>query len=128
MERMVGAKAFDVICAGEALWNVHEEDGGLGDSTLLRFRPGGGAVNAALALAKDGLRVGLATVIADDIAGRKLVLRIAARNVDTGGVELARPSSGLVLLSGSGGARQVVSFREEERRADGRRLDWISAR
>jgi 2-dehydro-3-deoxygluconokinase len=114
MLRLGPAKGFDVICAGEALWNVHERDGGLGDPTRVRLRPGGGAVDAALALAGEGLRVGLATVLADDTAGRRLVANIGARGVDTDGVVLSQPSSGLVFLSRIGGARQVVSFREEE--------------
>lgn len=101
------ARSFDVICAGEALWNVVDE--GRGPSG---FRPGGGAVNAALALARQGLHVGLATVLADDTFGRTLRDEIAGANVDAAGVELSKPSSGLFFVEG--GARQVVSFREEE--------------
>ncbi|HSO32321.1 MAG TPA: PfkB family carbohydrate kinase [Labilithrix sp.] len=101
-------RSFDVLCAGEALWRLAEGE------DALRLRPGGGAVKAAFALARQGLRVGLSTVLADDMAGRALIAKLAARGVDVGGVELAHPSSGLVLTEGRGGARQVVSFREEE--------------
>ena len=100
--------SFDVVCAGEALWRLAEGE------DALRLRPGGGAVKAAFALARQGLRVGLATVLADDVAGRELVAKLAARGIDVGGVELAQRSSGIVLTEGRGGARQVVSFREEE--------------
>ena len=57
---------LDVICAGEALRDLAPPGG-----TLLRFRPGGGAVNAAVALARSGLRVGLAAALGDSApAGR----------------------------------------------------------
>jgi len=39
-------------------------------SAGVRLRPGGGAVNVALALARQGLRVGLSTVLADDEFGQ----------------------------------------------------------
>lgn len=81
-------RGFDVICAG------------------------GGAINAALALARQGLRVGLASVLTDDVSGRTLRAKVAARGVDVGGVELVTPSSGLVFMRG--GARQVLSLREDE--------------
>jgi sugar/nucleoside kinase (ribokinase family) len=79
-----------------------------------RWRPGGGAVSAALAMARRGLRVGLATALSDDRVGRALLVRIAAAGVDTGGVELAPSSEGLVFVEGLGASRQVLSFREAE--------------
>jgi 2-dehydro-3-deoxygluconokinase len=106
------ARTFDVICAGEALVNVAESAGFLANGERLSFRPGGGAIDAAVALATQGLRVGLATVLADDTIGRGLLAKVSASGVDVAGVELARRSSGLVLVKG--GARQVLSFREEE--------------
>jgi len=108
-------RAFDVICAGEALVGVAgAATGGTGGAeTNLRFRLGGGAVNAALALARQGLRVGLATVLSDDTLGRAMKERIAATGVDVGGVELAQPTTGIVFVRG--GARQVVPVRDQER-------------
>jgi 2-dehydro-3-deoxygluconokinase len=105
------ARRFDVICAGEALLKLTprvDARSGVG------LRPGGGAVNVALALARHGLRVGLATVLADDEFGRTSLEKIAAAKVDVGGVALARPRAGFVLVDSSGGARQVPSFAEEE--------------
>ncbi len=93
-----------MVCAGDALLNAAERDGG--------FRPGGGAINAALALAGQGLRVGLASVLSDDIGGRALLAQVAASGVDIGGVQRAKPRSDLVFVKG--GARQVVSFHEVE--------------
>jgi sugar/nucleoside kinase (ribokinase family) len=104
--------SFDVICAGEAVWSVAPPDASRSaEWTSLRFRPGGGAVNAALALARQELRVGLATVLEDRSAGRGLLEKIAAAGVEVGGVSLARPNTGLVFVRG--GARQALSFGQE---------------
>src|SRR4051794_41019863 len=114
LESRADARSFDVICAGEALVSVDDEAGAIaGGTERLSLRPGGGAMNAAVSLARQGLRVGLATVLADDSVGRALLAKVAARGVDVGGVELAERSPGLVLVRG--GARQVVSVREQER-------------
>ena len=88
------ACAFDVICAGEALWSV--EDAEPGSAAPPRLRPGGGAVSSALALARQGLRVGLATVLENDTVGRRLREKLASAGIDTAGVELAQPTSGIV--------------------------------
>jgi sugar/nucleoside kinase (ribokinase family) len=107
---------FDVICAGEALWHLASADdlratGG----PAVRFRPAGGAVVVvAMALAKRGLRVGLATSLADDAFGRSLYARVESAGVDVGGVVLRAPRTGIVLLDGKGLDRQVVSYRDEE--------------
>lgn len=93
-----------MICAGDALVQARETGSGL--------RAGGGAIHAALSLAEQGLRVGLATVLADDTSGRALRAKIAASGVDVGGVQLATPRSELLFVRG--GARQVVSAREME--------------
>ncbi len=102
--READVRTFDVICAGEALWKFHAG----------RMRPGGGAVTAALALSKEGVRVGLSTVMSDDDVGRQAKERIAARGVDVAGVALARPRRGFVLVDASGGAEQVPSVADEE--------------
>lgn len=106
------ARAFDVICAGEALVSVAADGASVAESSL-RFRLGGGAVSAALSLARQGLRVGLSTVLSDDALGRGLKERISAAGVDVGGVELAQPSSGIMFVRG--GARQVVAVHDVER-------------
>ncbi|WP_044243342.1 PfkB family carbohydrate kinase [Chondromyces apiculatus] len=109
------ARSFDVICAGEALWDLTEAGGVLfGRSASLRFKPGGGAVNAALALAQGGLCVGLATALTDDTFGRTFLGKIAAAGIDVGGVVLAPRYGGLLRVEGIAGARTVVSTREGE--------------
>jgi len=103
----VDKRGFDVICAGDAFLNVAGRDGSAG------FRPGGGAITAALAVAAQGLRVGLVTMLPDDTRGRALRARVADSGIDVGGVQLNMPGRGLVFVRG--GARQVVSSGEEER-------------
>ncbi len=84
------------------------------ESMGVPLRPGGGAVNAAIALAREGLRVGLATVLPDDTLGRTSMARIAAMGIDVGGVSVARKRPGLVLVDASGGANQVPADAAEE--------------
>jgi 2-dehydro-3-deoxygluconokinase len=103
-------RRFDAICAGEALWKLAPA----GTVQGVRLRPAGGAVNVALALAREGLRTGLATVLTDDDFGRRTLEKIAASGVDVGGVALARTRAGFVLVDASGGAKQVPSLAEEE--------------
>ena len=109
------AASFDVICAGEALWDVGEL--GPGARPSLRLRPSGGAVNAAVALARIGLRVGLAATLADDALGRSLLAKVAAAGVDTGGVLLATPRAQLVVASAAGAAHRLMGVRTEEQQA-----------
>jgi sugar/nucleoside kinase (ribokinase family) len=95
---------FDVICAGEAfaLWHG-------GAQTALALRPGGGAVNAALALARRGVRVALATILPDDRMGRALRTRIEEAGVDVRGVDLALPRRAVVLATSIGVSAEVAS-------------------
>lgn len=97
--------SLDVICAGEAQWKVALLSARSSGVTL---RPSGGAVNVALALARAGLRVGLATVLDDDDFGRRSLARIAEAGVDVGGVMLARPRGGLVVVDATGGTNKVA--------------------
>jgi 2-dehydro-3-deoxygluconokinase len=106
-------KSFDVICAGEALWKVAQR----GDAGSVRgpgVAPGGGPVSVALALAREGLHVGLATVLVDDAFGRGSAERIAALGIDVGGVAFARRGKGLVVIDAGGGASPARSDTEEQ--------------
>ncbi|APR81328.1 Fructokinase [Minicystis rosea] len=105
---------FDVICAGEALLHVAEPEGPFVTRTAaLRLRPGGGAVSTALALAQQGLYVGLATALNDDTVSRKLVERIAAAGVDVGGVSLGPSRTGIVFVEGTGPTQNLVAYRDD---------------
>lgn len=96
------AQSFDVICAGEALWAAD-------DRARLHAE---GAIRAAIALARQGLSVGLATVLPDDTAGRALRAQIDGANVGAEGVALTRPRSGLFVVAG--GDAELVSRDEGE--------------
>lgn len=98
---------LDVICAGEVLWKVAP----LGEE--VKLRPGGGAVNVALALAQGGTKVGLATVLADDEMGRRSLAKIAEAGVDVRGVTLTRPRGGLLVVDATGGTREMTRGVEE---------------
>jgi sugar/nucleoside kinase (ribokinase family) len=106
-------RSFDVICAGEVLWHLRPASPTTGGG--IRFRPGGGAVDVALELARRGLRVGLATVLDDDAAGRGLRVAIGRAGIDASGIVLAASSSSVLLLDGRAAERPVASAREEER-------------
>ncbi|MEO5729905.1 MAG: PfkB family carbohydrate kinase [Byssovorax sp.] len=101
--------SFDVVCAGEAQWDFTAPRGAsASQAASMRFRAGGAAVNAALALAQRGLHVGLAAAIADDALGRELCAKVAAAGVDIGGVALAPTCAGLVLSPSDGSAQEGV--------------------
>jgi sugar/nucleoside kinase (ribokinase family) len=99
---MQAPRSFDVICAGEAQWKLNA-------SRDMGLRPGGGAVNVALALATAGLRVGLATVVTDDASGRTSVEKLRARGVDIGGVTFTRPRPGLLYVDAMGLAAPLLA-------------------
>ncbi|MBS2020482.1 MAG: carbohydrate kinase family protein [Deltaproteobacteria bacterium] len=101
---------FDVICAGEAQWKVAMPTTRVSGMPL---RPGGGAVDLALALARERLHVGLATIMSDDDVGRRSLARLRESRVDTGGVKLARPRGGLVLVDATGAANELTRAPEE---------------
>ncbi len=97
--RGASEKSFDVICAGEALWQFVSTDGVLAKSPRARhLQLGGGPVNVALALAREGFRVGLATVLSDDSIGRSSLEKVATAGIDVEGVALAPRLSNLVLV------------------------------
>jgi 2-dehydro-3-deoxygluconokinase len=104
---------FDVVCAGEASWAVAGLDrsraAGRGGP---RFRALGGAVEAALALVRQGLRVGLVSVVPDDTLGRALIDAVVEAGVDASAVSLAPPRGGIVLVERAEG--RFAASREDE--------------
>jgi sugar/nucleoside kinase (ribokinase family) len=83
---MKRVRRFDAICAGETIWK------GLAP---------GGAVNVAAALARDGLDVGLATVLTDDTFGRRARDKVQTSGVDVRGVRMVTPRSELLIVGRS---------------------------
>jgi sugar/nucleoside kinase (ribokinase family) len=79
-----------VVCFGAAHWDViaRARAGVRGPDTpgVVRTRPGGVALNVALALAALGIAVTLVSAVGDDAEGRALLSLLAAAGVDAGGV------------------------------------------
>jgi 2-dehydro-3-deoxygluconokinase len=103
------AKTFDVICAGEALYRLVPQ----GPRKPARVHPTRGAVSTAMTLAREGLHVGLATILPDDTVGRSLHDALAGAHVDVDGVVLDTRASGLFFVQRGG--QLVVRSREQDR-------------
>src|SRR5262249_33438694 len=95
---------LDVVCAGEVLWVLAASG----------LHPGGGAANVAVALAREGLRVGLASTLADDARGRARVARGAATGVDPSAATLSAPTPTVHFAEADGETRRVVPLRVED--------------
>lgn len=107
-------RTFDVICAGEPQWKLASEAGPIRKASgKLPLRPGGGATSVALALARAGLRVGLASNLPLDDGGRSYREQLAAAGVDVEGVTLAVPRSTLLVVDGQGQANPFGSHDEQ---------------
>ncbi|HEY8077072.1 MAG TPA: hypothetical protein VIF62_23255, partial [Labilithrix sp.] len=105
-------RAFDVICAGDAIWRGARVRG----ERVVAAPPRAMIVDVATRLAQRGLRVGLATVFDDDRRGRAQKARLAERRVDVGGVRLeAAATSGLVVVDAVGGEVDVLAERGASR-------------
>jgi fructokinase/2-dehydro-3-deoxygluconokinase len=102
-----GRRAFDVICAGEPLWRAARLAGG----DLAAPTTSAGLLEIARMLSRRTLRVGLAIVLDDDRFGRSSVAEATSMGIDVGGVTLAPPAAGLVVVDASGGQLGVLSER-----------------
>jgi sugar/nucleoside kinase (ribokinase family) len=111
-------KRFDVICAGEAIFQIVRPSLANRRDVAPRLEPGGGAVTAALALAKRGLSVGLATVLDDDSVGRRLHERVVAAGIDVGGVALTPRQAGLVRVDAAGELAELGAARGPARQLE----------
>jgi 2-dehydro-3-deoxygluconokinase len=106
---------LDVLCMGEALWDLTAPRGRtFAESSSLRLQPGGAAVNVALALARLGWRSGLVATLGADALGEALAARVAARGVSTALLERAPPRTGLVFMEQAGGAPRIVGYRSAD--------------
>ncbi|MEO8876646.1 MAG: hypothetical protein ABI461_13730 [Polyangiaceae bacterium] len=100
----IGARTFDVICAGVPSFDIHSDGA--------RTRIGGGAIRAASALVRQDLRVGLATVLQDDSVGRTVVDKLESAGIDVGGVCFSSPTSSVFFVRG--GALQTLHEGKED--------------
>src|SRR5262249_31675239 len=80
----------------------------------LTLEPGGAAVMVALALAREGIAVGLAAAMGDDPLGRALRDRVAAASVDVRAVRLVAARTGLLFIGARDGGRELVGYRGAE--------------
>jgi sugar/nucleoside kinase (ribokinase family) len=110
--RLVQARrAFDVICAGEPLWRAAR----LASGGLAAPATSAGLLGVARRLARRAMRVGLAIVLDDDRFGRSSVAEATSTGIDVGGVTLAPPAAGLVVVDAAGGQLGVLSEGGAER-------------
>jgi 2-dehydro-3-deoxygluconokinase len=87
---------FDVLVVGETHWSVaRTAEAG----RAIQVRPGGGAVNTALALAQRKTHVGLVTIVENDALGLRLIDKLRATGIDTSGVTL-RVAGDVLLVRG----------------------------
>jgi len=106
---------LDVLCMGEALWDLAPPRGQtFAAARSLRFRPGGGAVNVALALARLGWKAGLAATVGADALGDALTSQLAARGVGTALVQRAPPRTGLVFVEDTRSSAKIVAYRQAD--------------
>jgi sugar/nucleoside kinase (ribokinase family) len=120
-----GGAPLDVLCLGEALWDLAAPRGRtFATAPSLRFQPGGAAVNVALALAERGWTAGLAATVGADALGEALVARVSARGVDTTLVERAPPRTGLVFMEQPGPSPRVVGYRHADEAVPELHASW----
>jgi fructokinase len=83
--RALAMKTLDVVCFGEALWDLYEAAPRLGEPIARSFRRelGGAASNAAIALARLGLRAAVVGGVGRDFLGDALACQLAKEGVDT---------------------------------------------
>ena len=106
---------LDVLCVGEAMWDLYAPAGvAFEHAESLALRPGGAAVNVALALAELGLRAGVAAAVSLDPLGQALRARLAAAGVDTAHLTTMPCRTGLVLIERIEGERRLVGYRSGE--------------
>jgi 2-dehydro-3-deoxygluconokinase len=105
-------EALDVLCLGEALWDLTAPRGRtFAEARSLRLDPGGAAVNVAMGLSRRGFRAGLVATVGADAMGEALAARVAATGVSTALVQRAPPRTGLVLAERAGPSSRIVGYR-----------------
>jgi sugar/nucleoside kinase (ribokinase family) len=106
--------ALDVLCMGEALWDLLAPPGcTFAEAASLALEPGGAAVNVALALAKLGRAAGLVATVGADALGDALVARVKALGVDVSFVKRTPVRTGL-LFGEQAAHPRYLSYRDGE--------------
>ena len=126
--------AFAPVCINPDTCFEMLEIGSKADVNTIHFSTGGGATNAAVTFARQGLHVKFMGVIGDDPAGRAILDELDKENVST---ELVRYNDKYhtgysVLLVAPNGERTILTYRgasthysKQDINLDGQRADWI---
>lgn len=77
------------------------------------MKPGGAAVNVALALAKRGLRVGVSAVVGDDALGEALAARLERAGVEAA-LDRVLPRTPILLAERHEGGARYVGYRSSD--------------
>jgi fructokinase len=113
--RSPSGRAADVVCFGEALWDMFEA-GPRGKEPIARvFRRevGGAQANVATALARLGVRVALVGGVGTDRLGRALTSLLARDGVDVRHVQRLRNRTGMTfVVRGPRGEPEFLPYRE----------------
>ncbi|WP_437645496.1 PfkB family carbohydrate kinase [Sorangium sp. So ce362] len=113
--RQTRIEPTEVVCVGEALWDLYAPEGvPLERAKLLRRVAGGGAVNTATALARLGVPSGLCAALGDDALGRGLRDEVAAAGVDVGRLALGAARTGLMFVAITRGEARFAGYRQGE--------------
>jgi fructokinase len=109
------ATQLDVLCFGEALIDFFPEKPGvpLIDCDVFHRHLGGAPCNVAVALARQGTRVGLMTLVGPDDFGSFVRARLEAEGIDVRGVGVHRTAkTGVTFVAvGAQGERSFLFFR-----------------
>ncbi|WP_437722351.1 PfkB family carbohydrate kinase [Sorangium sp. So ce861] len=113
--RQTRIEPTEVVCVGEALWDLYAPEGiPLERAKLLRRVPGGGAVNTAMALARLGVPSGVCAALGDDALGRGLRDEVAEAGVDVRRLALGAARTGLMLVAIARGEARFAGYRQGE--------------
>ncbi len=126
--------AFAPVCTNPDTCFEMLELGSKADVNSIYFSTGGGATNAAVTFARQGMPVQFMGVIGRDIAGQAVLDDLDQENVDTSLVKYSdtHNTGYSVLLVAPGGERTILTYRgasthyrPEDLSLDGVEADWL---
>lgn len=92
----------------------------------LTFATGGGATNAAVTLARFGLKTACFSVVGDDETGRIVINQMRGEEIDTGGIMIKageKTAYSVILVAGSG-ERGILTHRGAAGHLDAKSFPW----
>lgn len=94
------------------------------------FQTGGGATNAAVTLARFGLKTACVSRVGDDLGGREVLTELKREKIDATGVQVdpqEHTAYSVILLAGTGN-RAILVHRGAARKLDAQRIPWNKLR